>query len=145
VALEEGKLVELRQRLLVELEALRSERTAIDIRLSEELKTLRVAPVELRDHHSWTHEVSETRTRNSKLKIRIKDLMGYVEKLELQNRRLEEERRVIQTSELHRRQTGDDWRIKINALQREHLSYETELREKMRVKEEQSLRSIRTQ
>jgi hypothetical protein len=31
---------------------------------------------------------------------------------------------------------GDEWRSKIDFLKREHLSYETELRDKIRIKEE---------
>ena len=49
---------------------------------------MRMARVDTRDQQSWTVEVNEARSRNNKLKIRIRDLMGYIEKLELQNRRL---------------------------------------------------------
>ena len=53
----------------------------IDARLSQELHTLRALPVREVDQSSWTVEVTEARSRNNKLRIRIKDLMGYIEKL----------------------------------------------------------------
>lgn len=71
--------------------------------------------------------------------------MCYIEKLEFQNKRLEEERKILQVNSMNRRQSGEDWRVKIEALKREHLSYENDIREKMRVREEQSLRNVQTQ
>ena len=62
--------------------------------------------------------------RNNKLKVRIRDLMGYISKLELQNKQLEEERRVLSANEMQRRQVGEEWRNKIEYLRHEHLSYE---------------------
>jgi hypothetical protein len=135
----------MREKMLAELEALRNERLVIDSKITEELRCLRVAPREVKDQAVWVQEINESRSRNTKLKIRIKDLIGYIEKLEFQNRRLEEERRVIQVNEIQRRQTGDDWRVKIETLKREHLSYETDIREKIRAKEEHALRNIQTQ
>jgi hypothetical protein len=60
----------------------------IDARLTEELSGMRMVRVDARDQQSWAVEVNEARGRNNKLKIRIRDLMGYIEKLEMQNRRL---------------------------------------------------------
>jgi hypothetical protein len=40
---------------------------------------------------------------------------------------------------------GENWRERIDSLQKEHLSYEYELRQKMRDKEEQALRSVQAQ
>ena len=47
-------------------------------------------------------EINDARSRNSGLRVRIKDLMLYIEKLELQNRRLEEEKRILQISDMNR-------------------------------------------
>ena len=69
---------------------MKSERSRIDVKLSHDLNSLRMTPVELRDHESWMMEINDARSRNSGLRVRIKDLMLYIEKLELQNRRLEE-------------------------------------------------------
>ena len=117
----------------------------IDARVSHELNTLRSCPINENDHSSWVMEITESRSRNNKLRIRMRDLMGYIEKLEAQNRRLEEERRVIQMSELHRKRAGEDWRVKIDTLQKENLSYETDLRERIRIKEEEAIRNVRVQ
>lgn len=117
----------------------------IDRSIEEQLQALKLTPLQARDQDSWGFEINEARTRNSKLRIRMKDLHNYVAKLEVQNRRLEEERRIIQAGEMQSRQAGGDWRAKIEVLQREHLSYDTELRDKMRVKEEASLRNVEVQ
>lgn len=74
--------------MMIELEALRQERNIIDCKIAEELQCLKVAPIDLKDEALWTQEITESRSRNTKLKIRIRDLMCYVEKLEIQNRRL---------------------------------------------------------
>jgi hypothetical protein len=86
-----------------------------------------------------------TRARNGKLRIRIRDLREYIGKLELQNRRLEEERRVVAVGEVQRRQAGENWRQQISLMQRETVSYEQELRDRLRVREEEALRSMQTQ
>jgi uncharacterized protein YlxW (UPF0749 family) len=104
--MEEEHLLQYRIRLMAELETLRSERSVIEGRIHQEIETLRVTPVEMRDQAALLTEMDVTRGRNNKLRIRIKDLMEYIAKLELQNRRLEEERRVAASSELQRRQAG---------------------------------------
>jgi len=50
---EEEKLLELRQRLYGELELLRGERTTLETRISEELKILRVEPMEAGEQAGW--------------------------------------------------------------------------------------------
>lgn len=92
---EEQALLELKERMICDLEVLRNQRGAIEAQVTEEIETLRATPVEIREQASWLAEFTEVRGRNSKMKIRIRDLMGYIAKLELQNKRLEEERRVI--------------------------------------------------
>lgn len=39
----------------------------------------------------------------------------------------------------------EDWRLRIDALQKEYLSYETDLRDRIRLKEEAALKSIQAQ
>jgi len=51
----------------------------------------------------------------------------------------------MDVNEMQRRQIGEDWRSKISLLQREHFSYEQEIRSKMKGKEEDALRSIQAQ
>lgn len=79
--------------------------------------------MEMREQASILAEMEVTRGRNNKLRIRIRDLREYIAKLEAQNRRLEDERRIIASSELQRRQAGENWRQQISLLQRETLSY----------------------
>jgi hypothetical protein len=79
--------------------------------------------VEMREQASLLAEMEVTRGRNNKLRLRIRDLREYIAKLEAQNRRLEDERRIIASSELQRRQAGENWRQQISLLQRENLSY----------------------
>lgn len=121
---EEEGLVRYREQLLGELEGLRAERGAIEGRIGQELDTLRRSPVEVREQASLLAELELTRARNNKLRVRIRDLAEYIAKLEGQNRRLEEERRVAAAGELQRRQAGENWRYQISLLQRETLSYE---------------------
>lgn len=71
--------------------------------------------------------------------------MTYIQKLEVQNQRLEQERRVLQVSDMQKRQAGEDWRSRIQSLQKEYLSYEWELKEKLRQKEEHTLREVQIQ
>jgi hypothetical protein len=47
--------------------------------------------------------------------------------------------------EFNRRQGGENWRHQISVLQRENLSCEQELRGRLRVKEEEALRSMQAQ
>lgn len=79
--------------------------------------------MEMREQASLLAEMEVTRGRNNKLRLRIRDLREYIAKLEAQNRRLEDERRIIASSELQRRQAGENWRQQISLLQRENLSY----------------------
>lgn len=95
VLAEENDLLRYRERLMTELETLRGQRAAIESRIHDELQTLRVSPVEMREQASLLAEMEMTRGRNNKLRIRIKDLREYIAKLEAQNRRLEDERRVM--------------------------------------------------
>lgn len=141
----EEELLRYRERLILELERLRGERGAIEGCIHEEIETLRVTPVEMREQASLLAEMEAVRGRNSKLRLRIRDLAEYVGKLELQNRRLEEERRVMAAGEVQRRQAGENWRQQISVLQRETFSYEQELRGRLRVKEEEALRSMQAQ
>ena len=46
----------------------------------------------------------------------------------MQNRRLEEDRRVFEGSEIKRRSGGEDWRSKIEILQKEQSSYEMQIK-----------------
>lgn len=87
---EEQDLLRYREGLMVELEALRGQRGVIESRIHEELETLRVKPVEMREQASMMAEMEVTRGRNNKLRIRIRDLREYIAKLEAQNRRLED-------------------------------------------------------
>jgi uncharacterized protein YlxW (UPF0749 family) len=80
-ALEEQELLHYREKLMMELEVLRNERGAIEARLSEEAEAIRLTPIEMKDQASLTIEIDVTRTRNNKLKIKIRDLMGYISKL----------------------------------------------------------------
>ena len=66
---------------MFELESLRSQRQAIDARVGEEISTLRLTPVEVRSHSNLVGELEHVRGCNSKIKIRIRDLMGYISSL----------------------------------------------------------------
>ncbi len=124
---------------------MRGQRALVDTKITEEIQTLRLTPVEVRDQASWVAELTDARGRNNKLRIRIRDLMTYIQKLEVQNQRLEQERRVLQVSDMQKRQVGEDWRSRIQSLQKEYLSYEWELKEKLRQKEEHTLREVQIQ